>query len=478
MKKLFRTLTVSLLALLLCVSAFSLVSCTATESAKTLFQKGLSRTAAKYENIDVVSTVEKIATGGSVEFLVDDIEIDEDTKGNASVKFFANTSKNTAAVILNAKLGEDKYDAAAYISSSAAVVKFEKLLGKDAYGINFSKAEKNLKTSVFGPDSDSDYAVSEEIYNQILDAIKSFNDAKNVEKDAKSLSDKYIKKLYKLISDNASFEKENSETTVLSEKNVPCTVVTVKVDDKCLTKVVSELWKDAKKDSALKKFIDANVIAQTPYEDVGDLYDAIDEIVDGMVDSLEDSGVNFTLKYYLNKSSGAIMKAEVSTKAGGEKVAYGIELGINFKDFEGIKVYTKVGTSTDYIWLKVVENNKEGMKLSLEATMKGVPAVTVKYTKEDGIVKITVSDDGDETVIKMSYKKKSSTYTFGLESVTVNGEKATLPGKISVIVNTKAKAPSAPSKYVDILTMKEDSFEDFLDDVKDNISDLPAGIIS
>jgi hypothetical protein len=56
--------------------------------------------------------------------------------------------------------------------------------------------------------------------------------------------------------------------------------------------------------------------------------------------------------------------------------------------------------------------------------------------------------------------------------VSVDGEKVELPGKFSVIVNTKAKAPSAPSKYTDILTMKEEDFEDFIEDVQKNAEDI------
>jgi len=473
MKKLFKTLAVSLLAILLVASALSCVSCTATESAKTLFQKGISRTSDKLENIDVVGTTEKIITGGSVEFIIDDLKIDEDTTGNASLKLYANADKKTAAAILSAKVGDEKYDAAAYISSSAAVVKFEKLLGKTAYGVNFAKAEKNLKGSAFNPDSDSDYALSEEMYNELLNAIKLYNEIKSAEKEANKLAEKYIKKLYSLLGKYATYEKENTETTVLAERDVACTLVTVKIDETCLSKTISELWKEAKKDSSLKKFLSERVLAFTKFEDIGELYEKMGDTVDEMLDSLEDSSVNYTVKYYLNKTSGAIMKAEVSTKVGSNKVAYGIELGTAMKKFEGVKVYQKNGSYTQYVWLKVVEDTKEELKLSLESeNVKGIPELTVKYTKKEGTVKITTNYGGDETTIKLNYKKKSSTYTFVLESLTVDGEKVEIPGKVTVIVNTKAKAPSAPSKYTDIFSMKEDAFEDFVDDVKENAEDI------
>ena len=81
-------------------------------------------------------------------------------------------------------------------------------------------------------------------------------------------------------------------------------------------------------------------------------------------------------------------------------------------------------------------------------------------------------------MVKLNYKKKGSVYTVVLESVSHNGEKAELPfsGKYSVIVNTSAKAPSAPSKYTDILTMNEDTFDDFIEEVQNNVDEAKENV--
>ena len=45
-----------------------------------------------------------------------------------------------------------------------------------------------------------------------------------------------------------------------------------------------------------------------------------------------------------------------------------------------------------------------------------------------------------------------------------------------MIINTSAKAPSAPSKYTDILTMNEDVFDDFIEEVQNNIDEAKESV--
>lgn len=488
MKKSIRIFAALLTAAMLIATVLGCVSCTATESPKSLFQKAISRTADKMEKIDVVNTAEKVVAGGSIELKGEDLEFDEDgeTKGEFSLVLYANTDKKTAAAVLSAKVGEEKYDGAVYASQNALVAKFDKILGKNAYGINLSKAEKNLAKSVFSEDSDSRFSLSEDDYAKLEEAIKNINELKAAEKDAEKLYDKYVKKLYKLISDNAEYEKENTTTAVFDEKDVPCTLVTVKLTSSALTKVIETLWKDAKSDAQLKKFINDRVIALVDeYDDAGDLYDDIDDRVEDIAESIDDNSVSVTVRYFLNKSSGAIMKGDVTVRAGGEKMTVGVELGRTHKTFEGFKVTVRNGNSdSEYFWIRVVEDTKEQLKCEvLTTSMFSLPEITLKYTKDDGAVKITVSEEDyfgekDETVVKLNYKKKGSVYTVVLESVSHNGEKAELPfsGKYSVIVNTSAKAPSAPSKYTDILTMNEDTFDDFIEEVQNNVDEAKENV--
>jgi hypothetical protein len=476
MKKPIRIILVSLLAVLMAAFVLSCASCTAVESPKTLFEKAIPRTSAKMQKLEFVGTAEKAASGGSVEIRCEDLDLGGEDKGSASVVFYANADAKTAAAILSAKLGDKKYEGAAYLSPKSAVVQFEQLLGKDAYGINLAKAKENLKKSVFDTDSDTDYALSERMTEQVNNAIDKINNLSKLEKDGNKLYEKYAKKLYKTIADNAEYEKENTEVKIFDESDVPCTAVTVKLDSKAISKAVQSFWKDAKSDSELKKYISDNIITlNIGFEDVGDLYDKIDDEVEDLVDDLEDSDLTVTVRYYLNKSSGAIMKAELIIRDdNGNKTTYAVELGKEFKTFEGLKVTVKRdGSDAMYVWLKVTENSKDEFKCVLDSKNAGsMPEFSLKYTKSDGSVKITFDDGRTEYTVKLTYKKSGSTHTVTLDSVSVDGEKVELPGKFSVIVNTKAKAPSAPSKYTDILTMKEEDFEDFIEDVQKNAEDI------
>ncbi|GEM_PF-3678629 len=488
MKKSIRFFAVVMTAAMLFAAVLSCVSCTATESPKALFQKAISRTADKMEKIDIVNTAEKIASGGSIELKGEGLEFgeDSDSKGEFSLVLYANKDKKTAAAVLNAKIGEEKYEGALYGSENAIVAKFDKILGKNAYGINLSKAGKNLAKSVFAEDSDSKFSLSEEDYAKLEDVVKNINELKSAEKDAEKLYDKYVKKLYKLISDNAEYEKENTTTSVFDEKDVACTLVTVKLSSSALTKVIESFWKDAKSDTQLKKFINDRIIALVDeYDDAGDLYDDIDDYVEKAAEQIDNSSVSVTVRYFLNKSSGAIMKADVALRANGEKTTVGVELGKTHKTFEGFKFTVRNGSDDpDYLWIRVIEDTKEQLRCEVLTTrMFSLPEITLKYTKDDGAVKITVAEEDyfgekDETTVKLNYKKKGSVHTVVLESISQNGEKIDIPfsGKYSVIVNTSAKAPSAPSKYTDILTMNEETFEDFVEEVQNNLEEAKESV--
>ena len=478
MKKTIRLLSFSVVAVLLVVTILSCVSCTAVESPKVLFQKAVSRTVNSYEKIEAADVAKKVVSGGSFEIKAEDLKLDDETKAEGSALFYANSSKKTGAVVLNAKIGDETYDAAVYASTKSVVAQSAKLFGSNVYGVNIQKAVENFKKSVFYFESDSDNALPESASEEILNALQQLKDTDAIEKDGKKLYDKYLKKLYKLCGDNAEFTKENTDADVLGE-SVSSTLLTVKLTNESISKIVSDFWKDAKSDKALKSFISDRLIPllADKYEDVGDLYDDIDSEVEDIVEDLEDADITITLKYYLNKSSGAIMKASLTVKQGNNKATYGVELGRTFKKFEGFRVTIKSGNSdTESIWVKVTSDTKEELKISVIATDSfKIPEITLKYTKADGNIKITIPGgyDGD-TVIKLTYTKSGSTHTFLLNSITVDDEKFELPfgGKYSVIVNTKAKAPSAPSKYTDILTMTDEKFDEFMDEIQENVNDI------
>ena len=183
----------------------------------------------------------------------------------------------------------------------------------------------------------------------------------------------------------------------------------------------------------------------------------------------------------------------MTLKANGQKVVIGAELGKTFKTFEGLKVSIKRGDNdAEYFWVRVTQDDKEAFRCTLETNIDGIPEVSLKYTKEDGIVKVTVKETKrvwnsdtweydnktSETVVKLNYTKKGGVYTLTLGSITVDGEKVELPysGKYSLIVNKSASAPKAPSKYTDVLTMNEESFEDFLEDYRKGINELAGAL--
>ncbi len=477
MKKAIRFLSFGVMAVILCVTILSCVSCTAVESPKVLFQKAVSRTVDKYEKIEAVEVVGEAVSGGSFEIKAEDLEIDEDTKASASALFYANTDKKTGAVVLSAKVGDESYDAAVYASPKSVVAQSAKILGETVYGLNISKAVENFKKSVFYYDSDSDMALPEETSEMISSMLQQLKEINAAEKDGQKLYEKYLKKLYKLIGDNAEFEKENTDTDVLGE-SVPCTMLTVKVNEESISAVIKDFWSEARKDKTLKQYISDRVLPYLDeYDDVEEVYDDINDSVEGVLDELEDADITITLKYYLNKSSGAIMKAALTVKQGSSKNTYGIELGRTFKTFEGFRFTMREGSSdTQSIWVKVTDDTKEEMKISVIASEEfDIPEISIKYTKDTGLVKITVPDEySGNTVIKLTYTKSGSAHTFKLDSVETGDSEVNLPfnGKYSVILNTKAKAPSAPSKYTDILTMTEEDFDDFADNVQANVNDL------
>lgn len=485
MKKITRRLLIAGCALLLCISMLGFVSCTATESAQVLFRKAISRTVEQYEKFDLVSFAKDLGKGGKVKLTAENIKVptgeESAVKGKGTAEFSFDVAKRTASATASAELDGKKYEASGYLSATDVAVKFDQVLDK-VYGISLKNAEKNLAKSVFYYDGDSEYALPEEQYNMIIDALKTIEDNKDVEKTGKKLVDKYVKKLFGYLEKNAEYAKENTETKVLEESSVPAVLVTVSIDEKGLSAVIQSLWKDAKADKELKNFIADYILPLSGgnYEDVGDLYEDIDEEVDEFAEGAENADFEITVKYYLNKSSGAVMKGEVTLKSNGNKQQYTAELGNKFKSFEGIKLSTRRAPSggswsdTVYVWLKVVENTKEQLSLKLVGSDgAGVPEVSLRYDKAEDTVKVSMKDSyGDEAfAVKFGYVKKGSTITLKLTSLTQDGEKTDIPADFTLEISTKPSVSSI-KKYTDILTLTEENIEDLKDNIEENLDKI------
>ena len=103
-----------------------------------------------------------------------------------------------------------------YISEEMFYIKEEEIID-EAFGGKYSEIADQLRDSIFAPDSGSDFAIPEEVFDPMVEALENVENDK-MAKDAEKVIKKYVEKLFDVIVDHAEFESENDEVKVGGDK--------------------------------------------------------------------------------------------------------------------------------------------------------------------------------------------------------------------------------------------------------------------
>lgn len=437
-------------------------------------EKAMAKTLEASAKEGVPGLLSTIASGGSVELSADlsKWELPVELDGSVNMKMYSNQAKQTAAMELNAKMGDAKIDLGVFAKGQELAFSSNALLGKGAYGVDMASAEKNLPKSVFDPDSDSAFALDEDTFEVLMNSLSSVNDAEKLQKETVSLLGKYAATINKAIEKNAEIEK-GSETVSVGDKEVKTNQISITLDGEALGEVAKAVWEQAKKDKDAKKLIAQYVgmIAAIEMEDesgeeiVDELWEELGDNFDDLVEMLADSKVKVTCVFNIGKSSKTIVAFNFKVKAGSETITVKGTLGENIATSDAVKLSFSNGRRTTNITYTVKENTKKVYSSKL-AINDGYDNTELSFTwdKAEKTYKLVMG----EVTVKGELSQKSGTTTLTVSNITAYDEKI----KVNLTLTLKEKDSFDMPSYTDILTMKEEKFESLGETVMENAQEL------
>lgn len=464
----------------------------ALNTPKALIGKSISNTIKSLRVADegALGVVRNVLNGGSIEVSADLNEW-EDLYGSlpmtARMKLYSNLADKKFAAEMSLSFdGERPIDATLYASPDSLVLGSDALL-KGKYGVNLKKATANLEKSIFAPDSGSDFEMDEYTYEMLRAFFESFGEKnKELEKNVKDLSNKYIELLIDAACDAGEAEKE-SVTLDIGSEQVKTTAVTLTLDGKAMADVVRTVAKEAAKDTKLREtvkeiaILNSSTIFSYDYyygyysaSDLDDIEEQTDALFDNLVDNAEEiaeyiereEDIRLVLEFYVAKDGKTLAAFTMKAKEDG-KTAFSLNLtlGKRLGSSEEISLKINDGWSDTIIRYVVSENSKTNYSAKLTyQDWYSSETIRITWDKSDGAYRISAEDFEVRGTLRQSGKKTTVT----VNEISEYGYKSKID--LTIVLNESESVPS-PGSYTDILAVTESQFEGLAEDVADRIMD-------
>ena len=273
-----------------------------------------------------------------------------------------------------------------------------------SYGLVFENLKESFRSSVFHPDSGSKYALEMneealELFEQLLDCYEKLLTTESMEELNDYCSD-YAELFIDLMWEYGETEAE----TIDGNK-----VVTLKMDEKTLAKVLKDFISEFTSDEDLVAFLDeripvsmlASTTGSTWIESWGDLMDELKESSDDMVDMIKSA--DFKLEFIVTASPIAhdLKALDVNFTADDVSMKAGIA-------FDGNNITISAGSGSAK-FVMALEETEDGW--TMYAKMAGEKLFEVEYVETEEGWKFAVEAMG-ETVADAEFETKDEKYEF------------------------------------------------------------------
>ena len=306
--------------------ALIIVSISLANTPKALIVRSIANTLSDAQRIEAVSVSKDVANGGSVavsanldEWAKDDI--------NVQAKLYTDAKRMKGAFELTASEDKDKIVQARVMYNQDKIAFNASPIIEGNYGVNLKKLEKNLTGSIFDPDEETEYSLSDEQFEYFLNMKDTVKNDKNLERDIEVMANKYRQVFIEKIVKHSEV-KRSSKTINVGGDKLPCTVITASIDEDGLSEICQDMIDYANNDKDLEKLL-LRVAANGSYRDdpdeyVDNFFDTLDKIEDEL-DELEDSDIDISLDFYITKSGRRLAQLD-------------LEFEINNKEYEAHSV--------------------------------------------------------------------------------------------------------------------------------------------
>ena len=467
--------------------ALIIISIAVSTSPKALILRAVANTLSDAQRIEAVSVANDVANGGSIAVSANlDKFVKEDI--TAQAKLYTDANKFKAAGELTLTEDKDKVLEAKVIYNQDKIAFSAPPIVDGTYGVNLKKLAKNLPGSIFDPDEETEFSLDDAEFDYFLNMKDTVKNDKNLQRDIVNMSNKYrqlfIEKLTKY-----SDVKKSSKTITVGGDKIPCTVVTVSVDEDALAQILEDMIEYANNDKDLEKLllrVAANgSTSDDPDEYVDKFFDALDNIEDS-IDKIEDSDIDISIDFYVTKSGRRLAQVDFEFEFAkqeyeaslvlGKNLAMAKEVSFEFEDKSRKRTYSfEYTVKEDSGKLYNAEIEITETRVRSTKTTEKTNKIKIEWDKRAGDFELKANLSGDDQYsIKGNLKRKGDRYIFVLAKIMDDGE--AVPNvkdlELTITIDRHDPAPNVPGRFTEITKMDERDFKDLVKDIDDGIDEL------
>lgn len=242
---------------------------------------------------------------------------------NLDARLAVDFANSLAAIALQMEADGTALDLSIFGSQTACALQSSLL--DQVYGVDRTKIEENLPKSVFAPDSGSAYALDEESYAALMEALIASKaapaEALENTGDATALVEKYGSILVEAISGKLKNEA-GFETITIGTEEVRAMVTSVTLDTDAICGIVESILSEAAQDEELKALAAAyfdqrgvyEVTGMTGEEMAAEMWENMDAFTQETVASIREAAVGLSGKMYMKGAAPVAVALEVNVQ--------------------------------------------------------------------------------------------------------------------------------------------------------------------
>lgn len=242
---------------------------------------------------------------------------------NLDAKLAVDFANSLAAIALQMEADGTALDLSLFGSMTAYALQSSLL--DQVYGVDRTKIEENLPKSVFAPDSGSAYALDEESYAALMEALTAskaaYTEAPEDIGAATALAEKYGSIIVEAISGKLKNEA-GFETITIGTEEVRAMVTSVTLDTDAICGIVESILSEAAQDEELKALAAAyfdqrgvyEVTGMTGEEMAAEMWENMDAFTQETVASIREAAVGLSGKMYMKGAAPVAVALEVNVQ--------------------------------------------------------------------------------------------------------------------------------------------------------------------
>ena len=242
---------------------------------------------------------------------------------NLDAKLAVDFANSLAAIALQMEADGTALDLSIFGSQTACALQSSLL--DQVYGVDRTKIEENLPKSVFAPDSGSAYALDEESYAALMEALIASKaapaEALENTGDATALVEKYGSILVEAVSGKLKNEA-GFETITIGTEEIRAMVTSVTLDTDAICGIAESILSEAAQDEELKALAAAyfdqrgvyEVTGMTGEEMAAEMWENMDAFTQETVASIREAAVCLSGKMYMKGAAPVAVALEVNVQ--------------------------------------------------------------------------------------------------------------------------------------------------------------------